>query len=198
MEEYSTRQTLLGKIRDRHDDASWEDFVFYYRRYIYVVVRGMNVSHHDAEEVVQTVLLKVWNKLPDFQYDSGRGRFRSWLCSVALNAVRDFLRSRKRRDNKLEKLRQEDVASLDSISVPEIEAIAEQEWDSYIANMAWNQMEKEFSEKVRECFLLMGDEVPVPQIAANLGISESSVYVYKKRVQDRFFAEINRLERELS
>ena len=86
---------------------------------------------------------------------------------------------------------------LNSVSLPEIESISSREWENYIANMAWNNIEKEFSENVRECFLLMADDIPVGDIAAKFGISESSVYVYKKRVQDRLFAEINRLENDL-
>ncbi len=198
MADWNTRQTLLEKIRDKHDENSWEDFVFYYKQYIYVVVRSMNLNHHDAEEIVQMVLLKVWEKLPDFQYDREKGRFRGWLCRVTGNIVKNFLRSRKSRINRVEKLKQqEEINYLNSVSLPEIENIASREWETYIANIAWKNIENSFNDHVKECFLLMSDEVPVAEIAVKLGISESSVYVYKKRVLDRLFAEINRLERDL-
>jgi len=198
MADWNTRQTLLEKIRDKHDENSWEDFVFYYKQYIYVVVRSMNLTHHDAEEIVQMVLLKVWEKLPDFQYDREKGRFRGWLCRVTGNIVKNFLRSRKSQINRVEKLKQqEEINYLNSVSLPEIENIASREWETYIANIAWKNIENSFNDHVKECFLLMSDEVPVPDIAVKLGISESSVYVYKKRVLDRLFAEINRLERDL-
>lgn len=198
MSNWNTRMTLLEKIRDQHDETSWEDFVYYYKQYIYVVVRGMNLNHHDAEEIVQLVLVKVWDKLPEFQYDSEKGRFRGWLCRVTGNIVKNYLRSRKSRINRVEKMKQQDEEKyLNSVSLPEIESISSREWENYIANMAWNNIEKEFSENVRECFLLMADDIPVGDIAAKFGISESSVYVYKKRVQDRLFAEINRLENDL-
>ena len=86
MNNWNTRVTLLEKIRDRHDETSWEDFVYYYKQYIYVVVRGMNLNHHDAEEIVQMVLLKVWDKLPEFNYDSEKGRFRLQKKKEAKNA----------------------------------------------------------------------------------------------------------------
>ena len=198
MADWNTRQTLLEKIRDKHDEDSWEDFVFYYRQYIYVVVRSMNLNHHDAEEIVQMVLLKVWEKLPDFQYDREKGRFRGWLCRVTGNIVKNYLRSRKSQINRVEKLKQqEEIHYLNSVSLPEIEKIASKEWENYIANIAWKNIENNFNEHVKECFLLMSDDIPVPDIALKLGISESSVYVYKKRVLDRLFAEINRLERDL-
>ncbi|MCM8540008.1 MAG: RNA polymerase sigma factor [Lentisphaeraceae bacterium] len=198
MADWNTRQTLLEKIRDKHDEDSWEDFVFYYRQYIYVVVRSMNLHHHDAEEIVQMVLLKVWEKLPDFQYDREKGRFRGWLCRVTGNIVKNYLRSRKSQINRVEKLKQqEEIHYLNSVSLPEIEKIASREWENYIANIAWENIENNFKDHVKECFLLMSDDLPVPDIAVKLGISESSVYVYKKRVLDRLFAEINRLERDL-
>lgn len=198
MADWNTRQTLLEKIRDKHDEDSWEDFVYYYRQYIYVVVRSMNLHHHDAEEIVQLVLLKVWEKLPEFQYDREKGRFRGWLCRVTGNIVKNYLRSRKSQINRVEKFKQqEEIHYLNSVSLPEIEKIASREWENYIANIAWKNIENNFNDHVKECFLLMSDDVPVPDIAVKLGISESSVYVYKKRVLDRLFAEINRLERDL-
>lgn len=198
MADWNTRQTLLEKIRDKHDDESWEDFVYYYRQYIYVVVRSMNLYHHDAEEIVQLVLLKVWEKLPDFQYDREKGRFRGWLCRVTGNITKNYLRSRKSQINRVEKFKQqEEIHYLNSVSLPEIEDIASREWENYIANIAWKNIENNFKDHVKECFLLMSDDVPVADIAVKLGISESSVYVYKKRVLDRLFAEINRLERDL-
>ncbi|MCM8533295.1 MAG: RNA polymerase sigma factor [Lentisphaeraceae bacterium] len=198
MNKWNTRVTLLEKIRDQHDETSWEDFVYYYKQYIYVVVRSMNLNHHDAEEIVQIVLLKVWDKLPEFQYDSEKGRFRGWLCRVTGNIVKNFLRSRKSQINRVEKMQKQDEENyLNNVSLPEIEKISSREWENYIANMAWNNIEKDFTENVKECFLLMADDLPVATIAEKFGISESSVYVYKKRVQDRLFAEINRLENDL-
>ena len=48
-----------------------------------------------AEEVVQDVFLRVWRK-PD-HYDTARGRFLTWLLSIARNRAIDEHRSRGRR-----------------------------------------------------------------------------------------------------
>ena len=66
-EQFCTRETLLAKIKNRHDDDSWEDFVYYYKSYIHIICRKMNVSFHDTEEIVQKVLIIAWKKLPNFQ-----------------------------------------------------------------------------------------------------------------------------------
>ena len=71
-DEYSTRQTLLQRLKNQQDDRSWEEFVFYYQRYIYAIISNMNLPHHDCEDLVQAVLLKAWKILPGFQYDPGK------------------------------------------------------------------------------------------------------------------------------
>ena len=61
---FHTRQTLLQRVQDHSDENSWSEFVSYYQDYIYLICRRMKVSHHDAEELVQKTLLKLWQKLP--------------------------------------------------------------------------------------------------------------------------------------
>ena len=62
MESFNTRQTLIAKIRNQHDDRSWEEFVYFYERYIFVVVNKMGVSYQECEDLVQKVLLVLWGK----------------------------------------------------------------------------------------------------------------------------------------
>ena len=92
---WQTSETLLERVKNPDDEKSWEDFVYYYRPFIYSAIRGMNIAHHDAEEICQSVLLKAWKKLPEFEYNRGKGRFRGWLCHVTGNSVRDSIRKRK-------------------------------------------------------------------------------------------------------
>jgi RNA polymerase sigma factor (sigma-70 family) len=199
---WKTRETLLTRIRDRHDDASWEDFVYYYRRYIYNLVRRMNVGHHDADEVTQKVIIKAWQKLPEFRYDPGRGRFRGWLCMVAGNEVKDFFRSRKRTClmtdlQNAEGGKETDFEDFGNITEPEIEKIAEHEWRNYVVKLAWKNLESALDEKAKNCFLGIAHGDTPREIAKRLEIAESSVYVYKKRVQDKLRVEVMRLNREL-
>ncbi len=50
----------------------------------------------DAEETVQEVFLRLWNKA--HQYDGERGSFRSWFMTIAHNCVKDELGRRNRED----------------------------------------------------------------------------------------------------
>jgi RNA polymerase sigma factor (sigma-70 family) len=196
--QWMTRETLLERVKNRHDEDAWNDFVHYYGRYIYGIVRRMNLNHHDAEEVVQTVNLKLWQSLPDFQYDARKGRFRGWLCTVTKNEVKRLLRKRKAELARLEAHEQSRVAAyLERIQMPDINALAEEEWRAYIARLAWERVEDRFESNTKQAFEMVSKGRPVAAVAQDLGIAESSVYVYKKRVEDRLRSEIMQLNAAL-
>ena len=196
MEEYNTRLTLIQKIRQTQDERSWEEFVHFYKRYIYVVIRNMNVSHHDAEEIVQQVMLKVWDKLKNFQYEPQKGKFRYWLCTIARNSVIDFIRKQKSQKRRRHGLQEEsDVAA--KVNIPEVEVLAEREWQNYIANMALEKVRKLHNEKTVQCFLLFTEGKSISEIAVQTGLSENSVYIYKSRIQEGILKEMKQLEHDI-
>ena len=74
---------------------------------------------------------------------------------------------------------------------------AEREWRSYITTLAWSRVQGEFSEKERRAFEMISQGTSIEQVAADLGITTSSVYVYKKRVKDVLTREIMLLNQDL-
>jgi RNA polymerase sigma factor (sigma-70 family) len=192
-----TRQTLIQRISQTQDEKGWEDFVHYYRRYLYVVVRNMNLAHHDCEEIVQTVMVKVWDKLKSFQYQPSKGKFRYWLCAIAKNAVIDYIRRQQSQKRRRDGLQQQKELSLKDIELPEVEELAEKEWQNYIANLALEKVKSEFNEKHVTCFLLYSEGQSIKEISQTLDLSENSVYVYKANVQTALMKEMKRLDLEI-
>lgn len=193
-----TRETLLRKIKDQHDEQSWGDFVHYYQSFIYNIIRKMNVSHHDAEDLVQQVIFKAWTKLPTFDYDPDRGNFRGWLCRVTTNEVKMFFRKNKSVITGLLETLQTLAFHEDMISDPKIKSVIENEWKNHVAKLAWESVEKKFNDKAKACYKMLADEKPVREISSELEIAESSVYVYKMRIQKILDAEISHLNNELT
>src|ERR1700722_10237065 len=92
----TTRVTLLTRLRqDPSGQADWDEFVEHYGRHIYRWCRQWKLQDADAEDVTQTILVKLTQKLRDFTYDPSRS-FRGWLKTVAHHAWRDFEASRRR------------------------------------------------------------------------------------------------------
>lgn len=193
-----TRETLIRRVRRQRDQKAWEEFVYYYRGYVYGIARRMGLNHHDAEEIVQTVMVKLWKTLPAFEYDERKGRFRGWLCTVTGNEVKMLLRGRASKLEKMTPQKQQEVREyLHRVQAEPSQALAEQEWVRYITTLAWQRIGDEFTEKEKIAFERMSRGDNVADVAQALGLTTSSVYVYKKRVHDRLRAEIVRLNNEL-
>ena len=195
---YKTRVTLLQKLKDSHDDVAWADFAYYYRNYIFNIARRMNLGHDDANEIVQLVLLKSWNKLGEFNYDSEKGRFRGWLCRVTGNEIRNYYRDQKKRYVSIEEFKTEDGRStLEQFTEPEIEKIAEEEWEDYVPRLAWKNISGSFEDNARRTYEMFLEGRTPEEIAGKLGISKNTVYVHKNRIREKLIPEIKRLKVEL-
>jgi len=186
-----TRVTLIQRLRVQQDERSWQEFVTHYRGYIQRLAKRMGLNHHDSEEVVQNVCLKSWQALPTFAYDPGKGRFRGWLWQVTANEVRMLWRSR-RRDPTIAVDAEEMAAHPDPSQRPE-EVWAEQEWRAHITQVAWNNVRGEFEERTQRVFELLAQGRSAQSVAEEVGLAVSSIWVYRKRVQDRLRKEITRL-----
>ena len=84
--------TLLQRLRNRQDEASWADFAGYYLPFIRAVLRQLGAASADLEDLSQEVLLRAWKALPEFTYQEGRCQFRTWLGQLCryslLNSIR--------------------------------------------------------------------------------------------------------------
>ncbi|NQZ56033.1 MAG: sigma-70 family RNA polymerase sigma factor [Lentisphaeraceae bacterium] len=193
-DQYQTRQTLLQRVKVQKDEKSWEEFVHFYKNYFYVICRRMNLAHHDAEEVTQQIILKLWNKLPDFQYNEGM-RFRSWLSMVAGNEVKDFLRKQKSLQRKHTSAGEREQKR---VSLPEIETVIRQEWMNYIATLALEKVKAQFSEQIVEIFLKLNKGASRTELALEYNLPVNTISVYKRRVLQVMCREIRLLDEELS
>ncbi|MCH2205212.1 MAG: sigma-70 family RNA polymerase sigma factor [Lentisphaerales bacterium] len=196
---YATRKSLLYKVKDQQDLKSWDEFTNLYRRYIYMVARNMNLTHHDAEDITQRALIKLWEKLPDFEYDRCRGTFRSWLCTIIRHMVINFV---KRKARMLTTLDDEEKSLtqnyLNKVTVPELKMLEEREWNTFLLNSAWESIKGQLTDKVREAYLLLHKGQSLESVSEQLGIKLNTVYVYRLRVQQKLAKEITSLVNKLS
>jgi RNA polymerase sigma-70 factor (ECF subfamily) len=54
-----TRSTLLAQVRSPENREAWEQFVLVYRPVIYRMARRRGMQDADAQDLVQTVLMRV-------------------------------------------------------------------------------------------------------------------------------------------
>lgn len=60
-----------------------------YSRPLYWKIRGIVLTHDDADDVLQNTFLKAWKNLPSFE---GKAKLSTWLYRIAINEALDFLR----------------------------------------------------------------------------------------------------------
>jgi RNA polymerase sigma-70 factor (ECF subfamily) len=89
-----TSATLLARLRHLPpDQTAWGEFTERYGPKIFAWCRKWNLQQADAEDVTQTVLLKLAEKMQTFVYDPSQS-FRAWLKTVTRHAWSDFWNTR--------------------------------------------------------------------------------------------------------
>lgn len=89
-----TSRTLLGRVSDWGDDASWARFRGKYDPLMREWCRGYRLDNDSIEEICQRVWIELADRMKTFQYDPNR-TFRGWLRRLCESRVVDFLRQRQ-------------------------------------------------------------------------------------------------------
>ncbi|MDD7984767.1 sigma-70 family RNA polymerase sigma factor [Lentisphaera marina] len=192
---YKTRHTLIQKVKNQHDNHAWEEFLQVYHKYIYAIIRSAGMNKDDAGDIMQDILLRLWNRLPKMDEGEIR-RFRSYLATITKNCIADFIRKKMRHKDKLSHVAEKDV-NLRSSELPEIDEIAIREWENYLTNQALTNISSSFSGKAIEAFKLTVQGYSLEEIANILDIQSQSVYRLRGRVKAKLIEEVARLREQL-
>lgn len=185
--------TLLQKVQKQYDEAAWEELLSSYSDYIYVIIRNMNISPEDAGDIRQQVFVKLWKQLPKLDL-SKMTRFRGYVATTSKNCALDFIRKRVREANRHDQLRYEtELEHLESVSVPDVERIAESEWNNYLSARAFKNIAANFSKEALAIFkgTLAGEDLRT--LAAKHNVPASTAYRLKNRVKESLVEEIKAL-----
>ena len=86
---------LLVEFRNKETkESAYTALIRKYQEKLYWHIRRMVVDHDDANDVLQNVLIRVWNGLENFREDS---QLYTWLYRVATNECLTFLEQQKKR-----------------------------------------------------------------------------------------------------
>ena len=178
-----TSAGLLLRARDRRNRHAWDRLVDLYTPLLADWLRRYRIPPHDADDIVQEVLLTVARELPAFDYDPARGSFRGWLRTIFANRVRHFLRTRARSPAVAA-----EADALDALADPHGDTgrAWDEEHDRHVLARLLQAIQTEFESRTWTAFrrIVIGGEMPAA-VAADLGMSVDSVYQARSRVLSR-------------
>jgi RNA polymerase sigma-70 factor, ECF subfamily len=178
-----TQVSLIQRVRDLTDTASWAEFDRLYRPFLFKIARRSGLSPEDADEIVQEVFAKVAQAIVEFRLDHERGRFRGWLKAITVRKLIDRRRAKNR-----------SISAVAIASEPLALDSLEEEWDReyrrHVLDHAMSEVRARVESKTWTCF----EEHTLKHrtaedIAAELGMTVNAVYVNAfrtiKRIRER-------------
>lgn len=201
-----TRPTLLFRLRDWNDEASWTEFYRLYYAFVFDFARRSGLQHADAEEVTQDVFKRVAETVHDFESDPNRGTFRGWLLNLTRWRIAD--KFRRTLPHERQPHRGPDADASDRTSTIEripsegVEGGAnvtwENEWQRHVLAAALARLARRVPARHFQAFELYTRQGwPVLRVARELGISIATVYVISHRFTKQLKAEIALLREQL-
>src|SRR5436190_2856518 len=91
-----TRASLLVRLKDWEDQASWQGFLDTYGRLIHGAALKSGLAETEAEDVVQETFLAVARNIGEFRYEPAKCSFKSWLLLITRQRIIWQLRQREK------------------------------------------------------------------------------------------------------
>jgi RNA polymerase sigma-70 factor (ECF subfamily) len=176
---------LLERLRDGANALAWRDFFDCYWRTIYTFSKRCGGSDQTAEDVVQDVMLTLYEKRQVFRYDPSLGRFRNWLFTVVKNKV--ALRRRQQGPEKRPTGGEESDKVLTLPGGEEMpDAACEALFERALLLALLEVVRREVSPQTYQAFELTAlHKLPAAEAAEITGITRNAVYLAHKRVLER-------------
>jgi RNA polymerase sigma factor (sigma-70 family) len=180
----TTSLTLLDRLRRPDQVDAWERFVQLYAPILLHWAELQGFQGADAEDLSQTVLLKLIRLLPGYERKEGHS-FRGWLFTICRNECRDF---RIRRATRA-------LQTTDGLGDIADESnpgdLDEAEYRKWLVHRTLELIRPDFSSDTWLAFtqfVLEGQ--PAAPVAKRLGITANAVYLARNRVLTRLRQEL--------
>jgi RNA polymerase sigma-70 factor (ECF subfamily) len=198
-----TRASLIQRLKNWRDQASWQEFFETYWHLIYGVAVRHRLTKVEAEEVVQETMISVARNMPAFKYDPAIGSFKIWLLNMTRWRIADQLRKRLPAASSHES---GDDALHDhlhhpgttEVMMPDLEKIWDAEWEKNLLAVAVTKARRCLDPKQYQIFdFYVNKEWEAVRVAKALGVTVNQVYQAKSRVSEMITREVERLKKEM-
>lgn len=185
----TTRKTLIQKVQEGGDRASWEDFYQTYRGFIISIGMKMGLSSHDAEDLMSRVFEEVHQKFthdPDLDFQTQS--FGGWLGNLVKWRTLDHFRRSKQKEHMMD----DEILTQLAPTEP-FESIWDREWSQKLLNMALSRVQESPRNLLIFVDLTLHD-TPVETVCQRFDISRSNVDTIKHRIKKKLEPIIRELD----
>jgi RNA polymerase sigma factor (sigma-70 family) len=197
-----TRASLIHRLKNWQDSASWQDFFKVYWRLIYGVARKAGLSDAEAQDVVQETLVSVAKHMPTFEYDPSIGSFKSWLLTMTRWRIIGQFRKRQPVAEQAvaeSSNRTDTVDDIPDPNAPDLDAMWEAEWESNLLHAAMDNLRRTIDPLRFQVFeFYVNKEWPPEKVAERFAVSVDHVYQTKHRMTESLRVEVARLKKEMT
>ena len=210
-----TRRSLLSRLKDWHDDASWQEFFDTYWRLVYRAATKSGLTDAEAQEVVQEVVIGVARKMPEFRCDPAAGSFKGWLLTVTHRRIVDQFRKRQawsptqsprgtdspgRATPLPEANGTARTSTIERVPYPasyDLEAAWEGEWQQHLVDRALARVKQTADPEQFQMFDLHARlGLPAREVARKLDVSLPRVYFAKYKILALLKRQVLKLEQQ--
>jgi RNA polymerase sigma factor (sigma-70 family) len=204
-----TRTTLIKRLKNWEDQASWQAFFDTYWKLIYGVAVKSGLTGTEAEDVVQETMISVAKHMPNFKYDRNIGSFKAWLLNLTRWRITDQFRrrdpvchARTNSENSDHNPDSTTTATVDNIpdrTNLDLDALWDEEWKKTLFEVAMTKVKRSLDPKQYQIFDLYVNKEWIPaKIAETFGIAVGQVYLTKHRVAEAIKEEVERLKKAMT
>ncbi len=198
-----TRATLIQRLKNWQDQASWQDFFDTYWKLIYGVAIKGGLTRTEAQDMVQEIMVAVAKHMPTFQYDPGIGSFKTWLLNMTRWRISDHIRRRNKlpAETVADEAQNDETQALNGLADPvsqNLEELWNEEWEINLMEAAITKVKRRLDPLKYQIFdFYVNKDWPPEKVADAFGVPVLQVYMTKHRVTDMIKAEVKRLEKEM-
>jgi RNA polymerase sigma factor (sigma-70 family) len=198
-----TRASLINRLKDWQDQASWQEFFDIYWKLIYGVARKAGLTDAESQDVVQVTMASVAKHMPIFQYDPAIGSFKAWLLIKTRWCIIDQFRKRGPfAEHRPISSQTTGTGTVEKVADPAgqaLDAIWEAEWENNLVDAAIAKVKRHIDPQKYQIFdFYVNKDWPPEKVAARFSVSVDQVYLIKHRVTESIRAEVKRLEKEMT
>jgi RNA polymerase sigma-70 factor (ECF subfamily) len=189
-----TRTTLLRRVKNPEDEASWQVFHDLYGNLIYGQAIKAGLTEDESSEAVQETMIELAERIQTFEYRKERGSFKGWLYRLAQWRIADQFRRRRPGGLPIESVATDEFVPPELTGQPD--ADWEREWHEALMTAALQNLRHTLAPQHYQVFeLLTVKEWPVARVAECLKMTRGQVHLIKFRVLISLKREIARLKK---